>query len=121
MQGARELFGVVDEARFALAGGALQIVDWDRTHQYCGACGRATAARTSERSRECPGCGLGVYPRLAPAVMGLVRRDKELILGGATPFPQGMFSALAGFVGTGGNQEYCLEGARYACVRGNVR
>jgi NAD+ diphosphatase len=108
-QGLRALFGVLDEARFALAGRALQIVDWDRTHQYCGACGRATAARTSERSRQCPGCGLVVYPRLAPAVMGLVRREKELLLARAPRFPKDMYSALAGFVEPGETLEQCLE------------
>ena len=108
-QGLRALFGALDEAQFALAGRALQIVDWDRTHQYCGACGKATAARTTERSRECPGCGLVVYPRLAPAVMGLVRREKMLLLARAPRFPKDMYSALAGFVEPGETLEQCLE------------
>ncbi len=108
-QGLRSLFGVLDEASFALAGRALQIVDWDRTHQYCGACGRATVARLSERSRECPSCGLVVYPRLAPAIMALVRRGRELLLARSSRFPKGMYSALAGFVEPGETIEQCLE------------
>jgi len=120
-QGLRGLFGVLDEARFALAGRALQIVDWDRTHQYCGACGRATAARTSERSRECPGCGLVAYPRLAPAVMGLVRREKELLLARSPRFPKDMYSALAGFVEPGETLEQCLEREVYEEVGIKVR
>src|SRR5262252_7755306 len=79
-QGLRGLFGVLDEAQFALAGRALQLVDWDRTHQYCGACGTATVERSSERSRECPACGLMAYPRLAPAVMALARRGRGVLL-----------------------------------------
>jgi len=120
-QGLRGLFGVLDEAQFALAGRALQIVDWDRTHQYCGACGRATAARTSERSRECPGCGLVAYPRLAPAVMGLVRREKELLLARSPRFPKDMYSALAGFVEPGETLEQCLEREVYEEVGIKVR
>jgi NAD+ diphosphatase len=120
-QGLRALFGVLDEARFALAGRALQIVDWDRAHQYCGACGRATAARTSERSRQCPGCGLVAYPRLAPAVMGLVRREKELLLARAPRFPKDMYSALAGFVEPGETLEQCLEREVYEEVGIKVR
>jgi NAD+ diphosphatase len=108
-QGLRSLFGVLDDARFALAGRALQIVEWDRTHQYCGACGARTVARTSERSRECPDCGLVVYPRLAPAVMGLVRRGRELLLARSPRFAKGMYSALAGFVEPGETLEQCLE------------
>jgi len=112
-QGLRALFGVLDEAQFALAGRALQIVDWDRTHQYCGACGAATVARVSERSRECPSCGLVVYPRLAPAVMGLVRRDREILLARSPRFPEGMYSALAGFVEPGETLQQCLERETY--------
>ena len=108
-QGLRALFGALDDAQFALAGRALQIVDWDRTHQYCGACGKATAASTSERSRQCPGCGRVSYPRLSPAVMGLVRRERELLLARSPRFPQGMYSALAGFVEPGETLEQCLE------------
>jgi NAD+ diphosphatase len=108
-QGLRALFGVLDDAQFALAGRALQIVDWDRTHQYCGACGKPTAASTSERARRCPGCGLVAYPRLAPAVMGLVRRERELLLARSPRFPEGMYSALAGFVEAGETLEQCLE------------
>jgi len=120
-QGLRALFGTLDEAQFALAGRALQIVDWDRTHQYCGACGKTTAARTNERSRECPGCGLVAYPRLAPAVMGLVRREKELLLARAPRFPKDMYSALAGFVEPGETLEQCLEREVYEEVGIRVR
>jgi NAD+ diphosphatase len=108
-QGLRSLFSVLDDGAFALAGNALQIVDWDRTHQYCGACGTATVARINERSRECPRCGLVAYPRLAPAVMALVRRGRELLLARSPRFPEGMYSALAGFVEPGETIEQCLE------------
>ncbi len=108
-QGLRGLFGAMDEAQFALAGRALQIVEWDRTHQYCGACGAATVARTSERSRECPACGLVAYPRLAPAVMALVRRERQLLLARSPRFAKGVYSALAGFVEPGETLEQCLE------------
>jgi NAD+ diphosphatase len=108
-QGLRSLFSVLDDGAFALAGNALQIMDWDRTHQYCGACGAATTVRANERSRECPRCGLVVYPRLAPAVMALVRRGTELLLARSPRFPKGMYSALAGFVEPGETIEQCLE------------
>jgi len=108
-QGLRALFGILEDAQFALAGRALQIVDWDRTHQYCGACGKVTTERANERARECRGCGQVVYPRLAPAVMGLVRREGELLLARSPRFPEGMYSALAGFVEPGETLEQCLE------------
>src|SRR5262249_8803284 len=62
-----------------------------------------------EHSRACPNCGLAAYPRLAPAVMGLVRREGEMLLARAPRFPKDMYSALAGFVEPGETLEQCLE------------
>lgn len=105
----RSLFTRMDDALFALAGRALQIIEWDRTHQYCGRCATPTAARDTERSRQCPACGLVVYPRIAPAVMALVRRmPDEILLARSPRFATGMYSALAGFVEPGETLEQCL-------------
>ena len=107
-QGLRALFNKLDDAQFALAGRALQLVDWDRTHQFCGRCATPTQHRGSERARECPACGLLAYPRIAPAVMCLVRREREILLARSPHFPPGMYSALAGFVEPGETLEQCL-------------
>lgn len=105
----RLLYGVLDDPLFALAGRALQLIDWDRSHQYCGACATPTRARTEERARECPACGLVVYPRIAPAVMCLARRGSELLLARSPRFPRDMYSALAGFVEPGETLEQCVR------------
>ena len=107
-EGLRTLFSVLDDRHFALAGRALQLVDWDRTHQYCGRCGTPTEAKRDERVRICPACKLSAYPRVAPAVMALVRRGSELLLARSPHFPPGMYSALAGFVEPGESLEQCL-------------
>ena len=74
--GLRALFGLFDDAMFALAGRAVQIMDWDRSHQYCGRCGTPTVLKPGERARQCPNCGQIHYPRIAPAVMALVQRRR---------------------------------------------
>jgi NAD+ diphosphatase len=107
-QGLRALFSVLDDAHFALAGRALQLLDWDRTHQFCGRCGERTEPSREERVRICPACKLSAYPRVAPAVMALVRREKQLLLARGPHFPPGMYSALAGFVEPGESLEQCL-------------
>jgi len=107
-QGLRTLFSVLEDPHFALAGRALQLVDWDRNHQFCGRCGTPTEARREERVRICPACKLSAYPRVAPAVMALVRRGRELLLARGPHFPPGMYSALAGFVEPGESLEQCL-------------
>ena len=107
-EGLRTLFSVLDDAQFALAGRALQLIDWDRTHQFCGRCGAPTEAKRDERARICPACRLTAYPRVAPATMMLVRRGRELLLGRSPHFPPGMYSALAGFVEPGESLEQCV-------------
>ena len=110
--GLRALYTVLDDTHFALAGRALQLIAWDRTHQFCGRCGAHTEAKTDERARVCPACKLSAYPRLAPAVMALVHRrnqgKNELLLARSPHFPAGMYSALAGFVEPGESLEQCL-------------
>jgi NAD+ diphosphatase len=106
--GLRALFSVLDDAHFALAGRALQLLQWDRDHRFCGRCGTPTEPRVEERVRVCPACKLSAYPRVAPAVMALVRRGRELLLGRSPHFPAGMYSALAGFVEPGETLEQCV-------------
>jgi len=107
-EGLRTLFSVLDDAHFALAGQALQLVDWDRSHQFCGRCGSRTEPHPEERVRVCPACKLSAYPKVAPAVMALVRRGSQILLARSPHFPAGMYSALAGFVEPGESLEQCL-------------
>ena len=97
----RELRAEMDEARWALAGRAVQLVEWARTSRYCGRCGTPTISSPGERGMRCPSCALIAYPRLAPAVITLVERDGEVLLGNGRNFGAPMYSCLAGFVEVG--------------------
>ncbi|MEO0541515.1 MAG: NAD(+) diphosphatase [Cyanobacteria bacterium P01_A01_bin.105] len=101
----RELHGQLEEPLFALAGLAVQLVDWDRTHQYCGSCATPMEQSRHERVKRCPRCGLRQYPRLSPAVIMLVSRGPEILLARAPRFRPGMYSVLAGFVEPGESLE----------------
>ncbi len=107
-EGLRPLFSVLDDDHFALAGRALQLLEWDRNHQFCGRCGARTEPKREERVRMCPACKLSAYPRVAPAVMALVRKQSQILLARSPHFPPGMYSALAGFVEPGESLEQCL-------------
>ncbi len=107
--GLRSLFFKVPEPLLALAARAYQIVHWDRTHRFCGRCGKATLDKASERAKECPACGLVAYPRVSPAMMALVTRGREILLARSHRFPPGMYSALAGFVEPGETIEDCVR------------
>lgn len=101
----RVLYTVLDETLYALAGRAVQIKEWDRTHQYCGTCGKPTELAASERSRVCPDCEIPHFPRLSPAMIVAVERGKEILLARSPHFPAGIYSVLAGFVEPGESAE----------------
>jgi NAD+ diphosphatase len=101
----RMLFGGLEPTLHAVAGRAVQIVEWDRTHQFCGACGEKTKLSGSDRSRMCPDCQVPMYPRLSPAMIVAVERGNEILLARSAHFPPGIFSVLAGFVEPGESAE----------------
>lgn len=99
--GLRDLFSMVDGTTAALSGRALQIIDWERNHQYCSRCGTPMKARNDERARACPACHFTSYPPVSPAVMVLVTRGRELLLARKAEWAPGRYSAIAGFVEPG--------------------
>lgn len=120
----RMLFGTLEATHHAVAGRAVQIVEWDRTHQFCGGCGEKTVLAALDRSRSCPACEIPMYPRLAPAMIVAVERDNQILLGRSPHFPKGIYSVLAGFVEPGESAEDAVirevyEEARIVCD--NVR
>ena len=92
-----------------LGGRAVQIMEWSRTHQFCGRCGVRTDAMDGERARRCPQCRLMVFPRLSPAVIMLVHREDEILLAQGVAFRGPMYSALAGFVEPGETVEQAVR------------
>ena len=107
--GLRSLFLKLPEPTLALAARAFQVVEWDRTHRFCGRCGTPTRDKAGERARQCPACGYVAYPRVSPAMMVLVTREREVLLARANRFPGAMYSALAGFVEPGETIEDCIH------------
>jgi NAD+ diphosphatase len=98
----RMLWGALDEVTWTVAGRAVQLVEWARTHRFCGRCATPTEPARGERARRCPSCGLLAFPRLAPAMITLVERDDgRVLLARNRNFPMPMFSLLAGFVEPG--------------------
>ena len=104
-EGLRQVYGRLDEDLFWISARAVQIVDWDRTHRFCGRCGAPTEAQKAERAKKCSRCGLLHFPRLAPAVIVLIERGDQLLLARARRFPTIMYSVLAGFVEPGESLE----------------
>jgi NAD+ diphosphatase len=99
--GLRSLFSSMQSDELSIALRSKQLLEWDRTHRFCGACGTPTIRETTERVRRCPACGLSAYPRISPAMMCLVTRGDEILLARNVNFPPGRYSALAGFLEAG--------------------
>jgi NAD+ diphosphatase len=112
-EGLRALYGRMDETLFRLAGRAVQIVDWDRTHLYCSRCATPVETMLHDRSKKCPKCGLSSYPRLSPAIIiAVVRSTPEgnrLLMARNQRSPVGRFSVIAGFVEPGESLEDCAR------------
>ncbi|MGI8713756.1 MAG: NAD(+) diphosphatase [Solirubrobacteraceae bacterium] len=108
----RTLYRLMDETLWAIAGRAVQVVEWDRTHRFCGRCGTPTVPSTAERVRRCPNCWLHAYPRVSPAIIVLVtrgRHDEEALLAWGNRRQQAFYSTLAGFVEPGETLEEALQ------------
>src|SRR4029077_18250521 len=97
----RAIHPLLGERRWAVAGRAVQLVDWEDTHRFCGRCATPTEPSPGERARRCPKCGLLAFPRLAPAIITLVERGAEVLLANGRAFGSPMYSCLAGFVEPG--------------------
>lgn len=105
----RSLFSLAGAEAIYLAGRAIQLLDWQKNHRYCGRCGAPTTIKAGQFAMSCPGCGLVAYPRISPAVMVLISRGDELLLARSPRFRPGVFSALAGFVEAGETLEQCAS------------
>ena len=105
----RTLFGEIDEGLLAITGRAFQIVEWARTHRFCGACACPTVAMAGERCVRCPQCGHQAYPRISPAMMVLIQRGDSILLARHLNSPTGFFTALAGFVEAGESLEEAIH------------
>jgi NAD+ diphosphatase len=105
----RSFFGRFDDGLLSVAGRAFQIADWARNHRFCGACGKPMAAIAGERAMRCE-CGHVAYPRIAPAMMVLVKRaDSILLARNVAVAPGGRMSALAGFLEAGESVEEAIH------------
>lgn len=109
LQDMRRLAMEVGEDLFMLAGRALQVVQWDRDHQYCGRCGTPTEDQGQDRAKVCPRCGHTSYPRISPCIIVLVTKGDEILLGRSPNWPMNMFSTLAGFVEPGETLEQAVH------------
>ena len=101
------MLGTLPAGDVAVYGGARALVDWHSRHRFCARCGSGTQLAKGGWQRNCtsPDCKAEHFPRVDPVTIMLVElagADEPTILLGRQPmFPQGNYSALAGFIEPG--------------------
>jgi NAD+ diphosphatase len=99
----RRIAGALPGEDAAILAQAKAVVDWHATHGFCAACGAATEVRDAGYMRRClnESCRAQHFPRTDPVVIMLAYRGDQCLVGRQPHFPEGMYSALAGFIEPG--------------------
>jgi NAD+ diphosphatase len=94
----------------AIAATAKAMFEWRRRHRHCPNCGQPSQPMDGGWKRFCPSCKTEHFPRTDPVVIMVPVNGERCLLGRQAVWPQGMFSALAGFLEPG-------ESIEEACAR----
>lgn len=100
---------VLSDAESAIAGQAKSLIDWHHRHRFCANCGTETSAADSGYRRDCPKCSAQHFPRTDPVVIMLPILGEECLVGRGARFPEGMYSAFAGFMEPGETLEEAVK------------
>lgn len=105
----------------AAYGTARSLVNWHARHRFCANCGSATRLAKGGWQRTCGSetCRAEHFPRVDPVTIMLVQHADNLLLGRQPRFPEGNYSALAGFVEPGESLEEAV--AREVLEEAGVR
>ncbi len=93
--------GLAPAADLGMLATARAMVSWHASHCFCSRCGAPSHAADGGWKRICEACGGEHFPRTDPVVIMLAVRGDHCLLGRQPRFPQGMYSALAGFMEPG--------------------
>lgn len=94
------IYDTLNEDIFLLSGRAIQIINFDKTHQFCGKCGGPTQDVEHEIAKICPDCNLMSFPRISPAVITAIIKDSKILMAKHSYGPA-RYSLIAGFVEPG--------------------
>ncbi|HAH09757.1 MAG TPA: NAD(+) diphosphatase [Alphaproteobacteria bacterium] len=97
----RSVAGTIDAGDAAILAQAKSLIDWHQRHRFCANCGARTAMADAGYKRFCERCETEHFPRTDPVVIMLAIHGNRCLLGRQPKWPQGFYSALAGFVEPG--------------------
>ncbi|GAB6054797.1 NAD(+) diphosphatase [Methanobacterium movens] len=105
----KELYSILEYDIYLLAGRAIQIINWDKNHQFCGKCGSSTRTMEGEMAKICPDCGHFNYPRLSPAIITAIVKEDKLLMARHTYGITNRYGLVAGFVEAGETLEEAVQ------------
>ncbi|WDI32838.1 NAD(+) diphosphatase [Hyphococcus flavus] len=97
--------GIVSRDDLAIIGHARWLFEWRRQHRFCANCGGDVAFSISGAKADCRSCEAEHFPRVSPVAIVLAVHEDHCLLGRGPHFPEGMLSALAGFIEAGETPE----------------
>lgn len=94
----------------AILAQARSMLDWHDRHGFCAKCGAPSEMRDAGYMRACTDddCKAEHFPRTDPVTIMLVMDGDRVLLGRQPRFPEGSYSALAGFMEPGESIEECV-------------
>lgn len=87
---------------------AFQVWQWWQDHRFCGRCGEPTGPHPRERARWCERCAMPWYPRIAPCIITVIRRNERFLLAKSSRVTRNFYSLIAGFVEPGESLEQAV-------------
>ena len=105
----RNLLGRIPDSLFTVCSRSIQLSEWYKNNQFCGACGSKMQRHNSERAMFCTCNNLLIYPKISPCIIVLVTKGEELLLAHNKNFPGAFYSTLAGFIEAGESAESAIH------------
>ncbi|WP_392563053.1 NAD(+) diphosphatase [Orbus sturtevantii] len=106
----RPLLGSTDQSLFLMAGRAVQLAEFYRSHKYCGYCGHTMHHSTTEWCYLCASCHQRYYPQISPSIIVAIRNKNQILLAKHTRHrSDNLYTVLAGFVEVGETMEQAVS------------
>mgnify|MGYP001426021321 CR=1 FL=1 len=105
----RETYDILDEDIYLLAGRAVQIMNWDKNHRFCGKCGTETRTLENENAKVCPECGFTSFTRISPAIITAIIKDEKILMAKHSYGLKNRYALIAGFLEAGETLEEAVK------------
>lgn len=101
----RDALMMISDVPAAMLSTGFQVWQWFQDHKYCGRCGGGTGFHPRDRAKWCSRCNIPWYPRLAPCVIVVIRKEGRYLLAKSSHAKRHFYSLIAGFVEPGESLE----------------